>query len=546
MTYHLDRRRFLGLSAGLSVAALGSGLLVACGPGNGNQPGATPAGPTGEPVRGGTLTFSDTEAVSSWQPQKLSTYSAGNLTFHTNVFLLYFDPYQKELQPWVAESWTKNDENTRYSFVIRKGITFSDGTELTPEIVAQNYELYGNGNESLRIPVHPQLSRGFDHVEVDGDTVTVVLSKPNQQFLIDTTRLNSPILGARSIGLEFEEAGRPENHVGAGSFVFESQVPNQSAVLVRRNGYAWAPASSPNQGEAYLDRIVWKVLPETGLRTGALTSNQVDVARGIQPSDEAAIQAAGYQLLLYRPPLGTSNYAGLRVDNEFTKDPLVRQALVLGIDREGLSRDALTPSYPTPISILNVNNANAVDLAAEFQYNPDKSRDLLEQAGWQQGSNGIRAKDGTELRLTVPQSAQQVALGPAWEYIAQQWRQELGVVLDVRNDPSFATAANTDVTVPIVVSRTSIISLGQSFGGDGNTALLGSPPELLALYQKELEAKDNAEFKAVQLEQQKALIKGSYVIAYFEEAQTFGASPNVSITFQTQTYPNFHTAWKAT
>ncbi|MFN3007415.1 ABC transporter substrate-binding protein [Mycolicibacterium wolinskyi] len=543
MTLLFDRRVFLGLSA----AALGSGLLAACGgPGSGtSQSGAGPTGPSGDPVRGGTLTFSDTEAVTSWQAQKLSTYSAGNLTFHTNVFLLYFDPYKKQLQPWVAESWTKNDENTRFSFKIRRGITFSDGTELTPEIVAQNYELYGRGNEKLRIPVHQQLSRGYDHVEVDGDTVTVVLSKPNQQFLIDTTRLNSPILGAKTVGLELEEAGRPENHVGAGPFVFKSQVPNQSAVLVRRPGYKWAPASSPNQGEAYLDEIVWKVLPESGLRTGALTSRQVDVARGIQPSDEAAIQAAGFQLLLYRPPLGTSNYAGLRVDNEFTKDPLVRQALVLGIDRDGLSRDALTPSYPPPISILNVNNANAIDLTGEFSYNPDKARDLLEQAGWRQGPGGIRARDGKQLHLTVPQSAQQVALGPAWEYIAQQWRKELGIVLDVRNDPSFAAAANNDVTVPIVVSRTSIISLGQSFGGEGNTALLGSSPELTALYARELEARDDAEFKAVQIEQQKALIKGSYVIAYFEEAQTFGASPNVHVTFQTQTYPDFYNAWKA-
>ncbi|MGU3500559.1 ABC transporter substrate-binding protein [Mycobacterium sp. C31M] len=540
MTVHLDRRGFLGLSA----VMLGSGLLVACGTPGGQAPGSSPAGPTGDPVRGGTLTFSDTEAVTSWQAQKLSTYSAGNLTFHTNVFLLYFDPYQKQLQPWVAQSWTKNDENTRFSFTIRKGITFSDGTPLTPEIVAQNYDVYGRGNEALRIPVHQQLSRGFDHVEVDGDTVTVVLNKPNQQFLVDTTRLNSPILGARTLALDLEEAGRPENHVGAGPFVFKSQVPNQSAVLARRPGYQWAPPSSANQGEAYLDEIVWKVLPESGLRTGALQSNQVDVARGIQPSDEAAIQAAGYQLLLYRPPLGTSNYAGLRVDNEFTKDPLVRRALVLGIDREGLSRDALSPSYPPPISILNSNNANVVDLAGEFTYNPDHARDLLSQAGWTQGSDGIRAKGGTQLHLTVPQSAQQVALGPAWEYIAQQWRKELGVVLDVRNDPSFAAAANKDVTVPLVVSRTSIISLGQSFGGPGNTALLGSPPELASLYTRELEAADDAEFKAVQIEQQKALIKGSYVIAYFEEAQTFGASPDVHVSFQTQTYPDFYNAWK--
>ncbi|WP_432842441.1 ABC transporter substrate-binding protein [Dactylosporangium sp. CA-092794] len=542
MAAQLDRRRFLGLGAG----ALGAALLAACsggkGPGGRTAGGAT--GPTGSPVRGGTLTFSDTEAVSTWQPQKLGTYSSGNVSFHTNVFLLYFDPYQKKLQPWVAESWSKNDENTKFSFRIRKGITFIDGTQLTPEIVAKNYELYGRGDQRLRVPVHPQVSRGFDHVEVDGDTVTVVLSKPNQQFLIDTTRLNSPILGAKTLGLDLEEAGLPQNSVGAGPFVFESQVPNQSAVLVRRPGYRWAPASSPNQGEAYLDRIVWKVLPEIGLRTGALTSRQVDVARGIQPADESVIKAAGYQLLLYRPPLGTSNYAALRVENEFTKDPLVRRALVLGVDRDGLTRDALTDSYPPPISILNVDNPNAIDLSAEFKYDPGKARDLLEQAGWRQGADGVRAKDGKQLHLTVPQSAQQVALGPAWEYIAQQWRKELGIVLDVRNDPSFAATANTDVTVPIVVSRTSIISLGQSFGGPGNTALLGAPPELVALYRRELEAKDDAEFKAVQAEQQRALHQGSYVIAYFEEAQTFGASPDVHVTFQTQTYPDFYNAWK--
>ncbi len=542
MTNFLDRRAFLGFGA----VMLGSGLLAACSPGaQPNRVASGPAGPAGDPVRGGTLTFSDTESVTSWQPQKLGTYSAGNLTFHTNVFLLYFDPYQKKLQPWVAESWTKNDENTRFSFKIRKGITFSDGTQLTPQIVAQNYELFGRGNEKLRIPVHPQISRGYDHVEVDGDTVTVVLSKPNQQFLVDTTRLNSPILGAKTIGLELEEAGRPENHVGAGPFVFKSQVPNQSAVLTRRTGYRWAPASSPNQGEAYLDEIVWKVLPESGLRTGALTSDQVDVARGIQPSDEATIQAAGYQLLLYRPPLGTSNYAGLRVDNEFTKDPWCAERCAR--HRPGGPDPRRAHSELSPTDLDPECQQRQRDRCGRRNSPTTRTRHA---ACWSSRAGSrvptaFAKKGGKQLHLTVPQSAQQVALGPAWEYIAQQWRKELGIVLDVRNDPSFAAAANNDVNVPIMVSRTSIISLGQSFGGEGNVALLGSAPELTALYTRELEARDDAEFKAVQAEQQKALIKGSYVIAYFEEAQTFGASPKVHVTFQTQTYPDFYNAWKA-
>ena len=57
--------------------------------------------------------------------------------------------------------------------MIRKGITFSDGSALTPAVVAKNYERFGHGDERLRIPVHAQIARGFDHVEVDDDIVTV-------------------------------------------------------------------------------------------------------------------------------------------------------------------------------------------------------------------------------------------------------------------------------------------------------------------------------------------------------------------------------------
>lgn len=546
MSGNFDRRGFLRAgAAAFSASALAYARGArAAGVAQDKPNAAGFTGPSGPPVRGGTLVFSDTDTVASWQNQRLGTYSSGNLTAPTNVLLLYFDPYRKIFQPWVAEQWGKNPENTRFWFKIRKGITFSDGTALTPRVVAKNIEQFGRGDEKLRIPVHPQIARGYDRVEVDGDVVTVILNKPNQQFLRDVTRSNSAIVGEKKLALTLEEAGLPQNHVGAGPFVLQSYVPGQGATLLRRVGYNWAPGGSPNQGEAYLDKIIWQVLPEIGLRTGALVSGQVDVARGIQPADEAAIIEQGFQLLAYRPPLGTSNFAALRVNNEFTKDLRVRQALTLGIDRAGLSRDALTPRYPPPISILNADNPNAVDLSHEFAYNPDKARDLLEQAGWTRGADGVRGKDGKRLHLSVPQSSQQVALGPAWEYIAQQWRKELGIVLDVRNDPSFAAKANQDVNIPIIVNRTSIISLGQFFADTGNTTLLASPPELVALYQRELEAEDDAAFRQVQIAQQKALHKGAYVIAYFEEAQTFGASPNVHLTFQAQTYPDFYNAWK--
>lgn len=543
MAHGLTRRDLLGLGA----AALCSGLLPGCRESGLKKRSSYPAsvaGPLGSPVRGGTLVFSDLEAVPSVQNQKIGTFSSMCLTFHTNAFVLYFDPYKKTFEPWVAESWGKNAANTEYWFKIRKGITFSDGTPLTPEVVAKNLDRFGKGDEPRRIPVHAFIARGYDHVEVHDDIVKVVLSKPNQQFLRDLTRVNSGLVGEKTLALDLEEAGKPMNHVGAGPFVYESHVPGEQTTFVKRRGFNWAPRSSRNQGEAYLDRIVWKALPEVGLRTGALTSGQVDIAHGIQPSDEPIVLEQGYQVLLYRPPLGTCDYFSLRVENEITKDISVRRALLHSVDHEKMTREVLSPSYPPPISILNVNNPNVVDLRPLFAYDPEKSRNLLEQAGWQRGEDGIRRKDGKKLRLTAPQSLQQVALGPAWEFLTLAWRKELGLELEVRKDPAFAAQALQDASVAIALGRTSVCSLGQALGGPGNTALLGSPPELLALYKRELEAKDDEEFKQVQLEQQKAILEGAYAVPYFEEAQTYGVSPNVHVTFQLQTPPDFYNAWK--
>jgi peptide/nickel transport system substrate-binding protein len=495
-------------------------------------------------VSGGTLAYSDTQAVTTWQNQSLGSYSAGNLAFFTFTYLLYVDPVSKRLVPWIASSWSANDDNTEFTFTIRPGVTFSDGSQLTPDIVAQNFDRFGLGAPDLRIPANAYIAAGYDHSEVDGDTVKIVLNSPDEQFPLNSTRVQMGLVSASTLKLDVEEAGLPQNVIGAGPFVFQSQVPNESAILVRRPDYQWAHAASVNQGPAYLEKIHWQVLSEVGLRTGALQSGQVDVARGIQPSDEALLANSGYQVLLVRPTYGSSNYAAIRIDNPYVSDARVRKALLIGIDREQMCQTALSPSYPPARSILNEVNPAFVDLSADLKYDPVQARSLLDQAGWTVSSSGVREKDGKQLQLTVPQDAQQVALTPAWTYIAQQWRQELGIILDVRTDPAFEAEASTEVSVPLLCSRTSIISLGQVFGGLGNTYTLASPPELLALRKEELTAASPAAWYAVEAAEQRLIVGNPYAIPTFEEAQVSGASSKVNVSFTSTTYPDFYNAWK--
>lgn len=538
----INRRDFLVFGSG----ALATALLAACSSGGSAGNVQSVAAPSGDPVRGGTLIFSDTETVPSWQSQRLGTYSAGNLSFSVLAYLLYFDPVSRTLVPWIASDFSHNAENTEFTFTIRPGVTFSDGTPLDAEIVRRNLDRLGLGDPEKNITPNPYLKPGYDHAElVSPDTVKVLLTSPNQDFLLRTTQNQNGLVAASTLELDATEAGKPENVVSAGPFVFESQIPEQEVVLVRREDYQWAPASSSNQGPAYLDKIVWRVLPEIGLRTGALQSGQVDVARGIQPLDEPVITAAGYQVLATRPTLGTSNWAAFRIDNPLVSDIRVRQALLIGINREEMVATTLSPSFPPAKSILNVDHPAFIDLSDEFAYDPDRSRTLLDEAGWVAGSDGIREKDGQKLELEIPQSAQQAALGGAWEYIAQQWRQELGVVLNVRNDASFAAAAATDPTVPLTLSRISIVSLAQQFGVKGNTAIIAEDPTLVEFRQRELAATDDAALAEIQREEQRYLIDQAFVIPTFEEAQVFGASPQVNLEFNATTYPLFHTAWKA-
>lgn len=549
MTYRearpgLSRRRFLAAGSALGTAA----LAAACGT-RSRRASVTEArtvpGPSGGPVRGGTLVYSDTQAVTTWQNQSLGTYSDGNLVFPILTYLLYVDPASKRLVPWMASAWSANADNTEFTFTIRPGVTFSDGTELTPEVVRQNYDRFGLGDPDLRIPANDFIATGYDHAEVVGeDKVRIVLKEPHETFPLDTTRVQMGLLAPSTLRLDVDAAGEPRNVVGAGPFLFQSQVPNESAVLVRRPDYRWAPATSPNQGPAYLDTIRWHVLSEVGLRAGALESGQVDVARGIQPSDEAALADEGYQILLVRPTHGSSNYAAIRLDNPYVSDPRVRKALTLGIDREQMCASALSPSYPPARSILNEANPAFTDLSADLRYDPARARSLLDEAGWSMGGDGVRSRNGTPLQLSVPQDAQQVALNPAWTYIAQQWRQELGVLLDVRNDPAYANEAGTEVSVPLLCSRTSIISLGATFAGEGNTYTLASPADLKALYKRELAARDDAELAAVQAAEQRVIVNAPYAIPTFEEAQVSGASSKVSLRFTTTTYPDFYNAWK--
>ncbi|MCX5044157.1 ABC transporter substrate-binding protein [Aldersonia sp. NBC_00410] len=523
----------------LVAGVLAAGVLAGCS--QGQQIAATD-GPSGDPQKGGTVVYSDvmfvTDALSGF-------YSTGNLLLQVVDRLVYVDPSNGAITPWLAEEFSRNDNATQYTFKIRDGVTFSDGTPLTAEVVKANLDQVGKGDQEKKIPAFTDFV-GYDRSEVAGNTVTVFLSKPNANFYRALAGHRAGIRGLSTLALNYENQAKIENVVGSGAFVYESQVPDQKIVLKRRDGYAWPPAVSPNKGAAYLDKLEIRAIGEPGLRAGAVQSKQVDVARGIQPTDEAGLTAAGKQVVPVTAPLLTSNIAAVRIGNEEVSDVRVRKALQLGIDRQALVDTVLSDNYQAADSVLNHDDPAFTDLSKEIAYDPDEARRLLDEAGWKVGSDGIREKDGKKLALSLSASVQSVVMRPAVEFLESQWR-ELGISLvNLAGDTTAYNIAISDPTKPLLGTRTGYNNgLSLLFGRDKNTMTFVPDNDLIALSTDELSSTDAAKQKEVLGQVQEQIVDKHLALVLWDEVQVHAASQDLHIDFDTLTEPLFQSAWKA-
>lgn len=523
----------------LLALSLTTVLFAACGS---QQQSAPNAGPTGEPQQGGTLVFSDVQFVTD----ALSTnYTTANLLFQIVDRLVYIDPKTGEVHPWLAEEFSRNADATQYTFKIRDGVTFSDGTPLNADVVKANFDQLGKGDKSKKIPAFNDFV-GYDRTEVDGNTAVVHLSRPNTNFYKVAANGRAAIRGLSTLALDYEGQSKIENVVGSGAFVYESQVPDQEVTLRKRPDYAWPPAPASNQGAAYLDEVVVRVIGEPGLRAGAVQSRQVDLARGIQPTDEPSLAQNGFQVIPVAAPALTVNLVGFRVGNELVSDQRVRRALQLGIDRQAVVDTVLSDSYQASDSVLGHNDPLFTDVSADIGYDPQKAASLLDEAGWKVGPDGIREKDGKRLDVTLAASNQSVVFRPAFEFIESGWR-ELGVALVNRaGDTTLFNQANTDPATPLLGTRTGYnIGLGLLFGRENGNLTFTKNDELIALSDEELQATDPAVLKDVVAREQQKIIDEQLALILWDEVQVHSAAPNVHVDFSNYTEPLLQSAWKA-
>ncbi|MFE4110104.1 TIGR04028 family ABC transporter substrate-binding protein [Kosakonia sp. YIM B13611] len=510
------------------------------------------------PVKGGTLIYLEQQAHTNLYPPAGGFYPNGGILNQITDKLTWQNPKTLQVEPWIAESWSTNDDKTEYTFKIRPGVTFSDGTPLDANAVAKNFDTYGLGNKAQRLPVS-EVINNYDHSEViDAQTVKFYFKKPSPGFLQGTATIGSGLVSLSTLQRNFEQLGDARQIIGSGPFVVSDEKLGREVTLTARKDYQWGPKNLAQQGPANLDGIKIIVTPEDSVRIGALLSGQAGFIRQVQAYDEKQATDQGFKIYA-APTRGVNDSISFRPDNPLVADVRVRQALLHATDAKQVVNTLFSPNYPQATSVIAHSAAGYVNLRDKLTFDPAKAKQLLDDAGWKTGADGIRSKDGQRLALAVYESLPQPQNKEVLQLVAQQWRQ-VGVALSVKaGDAGSHTLDNLDpLKTPLTVSevgRADPDVVKSMFYPANRDALLqkgGSSDKVKNFRDDKLNdvlVSISAEVdgqKRLQLtgDAQRYLLDNAYVIPIFEEPQVFAGAPWLKgASFEAVGRPSFYGAW---
>jgi len=398
--------------AALTALVTTSVLLTACGSGGGDSGSGS-----GQPKSGGTLTFAVGSDAGCVDPQQVASNETIYSVRQIVDSLTDQDPKTGKIVPWLAKSWDISSDATTFTFHLRSGVTFSDGSKLSAQVVKDNFDAVPKLG-ALGTLAEGYLSGVKSTTVVDPLTIKVTFSQPNTQFLQATSTHSLGIESSASVK-KTPQQKCSDGVIGSGPFVLKQYVQNQSITLAKRTGYAWGSSRWSRKGEAYLDKLVFKVVPEAGVRAGSLQSSQVDAISSVGKANEAALKGGQVNLQRRANP-GVVFGLGLNNSRPALKDARVRQAILFAVDRQQIA-DTVFPTGTQPAtSVLAHTTPDYADLASGLTFDAAKAKSLLDSAGWKTGSDGIRTKGGKKLSLTVKWFPNASTNQPALELIQQQ------------------------------------------------------------------------------------------------------------------------------
>ena len=379
-------------AGGLGAAVLGALGLAACSSSTA-APGAEAS--EADRVDGGELTIYHAN-ITVLDPRQ----NHGIVGRALADSLVDADPDTGEILPWLASAWEIDEDGLTYTFTLREGITFSDGTALDAAAVKTNLDQSAQQVVDGEGWYYQGLFDDYVGAEATDELELVVtFSRPNPSFLPTLATGQLAILAPSSFDLSYEQRDNGE-FIGSGSFVLESYTPNEGIVLARREDYAWPSGAATHEGAPSIERITISFVDEQSVRESALQAGETDLAQNptTQVADQLEAEGNG---LIFRAQSGIPYSLVLNLTDPALQDIAVRRALSRAIDRQAIFEGVTGARQPASTSVLTPSTTGYADVSQHLVHDLDEANRLLDEAGWTTGDDGIRVKDGRRLTFEL-------------------------------------------------------------------------------------------------------------------------------------------------
>ena len=325
----------------------------------------------------------------------------------------------------LAESWEISEDGKIYTFKIREGVTFSDGEVCDANAILANFDAIIENKER-----HTWLEMMNLLVSVtapDDQTIVIELSEPYYPMLTElgVTRPFGMISPAAMKDGSTKDG--VEAYIGTGPYILTDFVTDEYAVFEANESY-WG-------GAPKIKKITVKVIPDNQTRILALEKGEIDLIFGKNMIDADAVNkykgSENFGVALSDPTstrqivLNTAN--GILVEDE------VRKALQHATNRQEIS-DGIFYGLEKPADTLFAESVPYANIGLQpYEYDAEKAASMLDAAGWTLGADGVRAKNGQRLSLSLLYNSDSVTEKTISEYLQSEYA-KLGIEINIKGE----------------------------------------------------------------------------------------------------------------